>query len=103
MIRVATLTVRPGMAEAFRAYEHAAARIMAKHGGAIERVIVERPQSGVVADHPLREVHIVTFPSDEAFAAYRADPELVALAAQRDACIADTQILVGSDGPRYGN
>ena len=49
----------------------------------------------------LREVHIVTFPSDDAFASYRRDPELAPLAALREAAIVETEILVGDDGPDY--
>jgi uncharacterized protein (DUF1330 family) len=99
MTLVVILTVRPEALAAFRAFEHAAARIMARHGGAIERAVTIAPSR---PGGPLKEVHIVTFPSPEAFAAYRADPALKALAPQRDASILATEVLVGEDGPVYG-
>jgi uncharacterized protein (DUF1330 family) len=99
MMLVAILTVRPEALDTFRSYEHQAARIMARHGGAIERVVVipgEKP--GV----PLKEVHLVRFPSAGAFAAYRADPALAALVSLRNASVLSTELLFGEEGPRYG-
>lgn len=95
---IAILTVRPGATAAFRAFEARAAAIIAGHGGAIERVIVIPPAT---ADAPLREVHVVTFPDAAALAAYRADPALAALAADRAAAIAATEVLIGHDAPPY--
>lgn len=99
MTLVVILTIRPGAVEAFRAFEQAAARIMARHGGAIERAVAIPPAEPGAA---LKEVHVVTFPSPQAFAAYRADPALLALAPRREASIVATEILVGEEGPTYG-
>jgi antibiotic biosynthesis monooxygenase (ABM) superfamily enzyme len=99
MILVVILTIRPGSLAAFRAFEHAAARIMAQYGGTIERAVAIPPTAPGAA---LKEVHIVTFPSPEAFAAYRADAALQALVPQREASILATEILVGEEGPTYG-
>ena len=96
MLLVAILTIRPGRLDAFRAYEARAAAIMARHGGAIERAVF-------VPGEPAREVHVVAFPSAAAFAAYRADPALAALAADRDAAIAATEVLAGEPGPGYAS
>ncbi len=96
---VVILTVRPGALDAFRAYEAAAAAIMRRHGGAIERAVVVKPTEAAGA---WREIHLVTFPDEAAFARYRADPALAALAAARQACIAQTELFVGEEGPRYG-
>jgi hypothetical protein len=98
MILIATLTVRRAAAEEFRRFEREAARIMERHGGAIERVIALRH-----APDPelFREVHLVSFPSDEAFAAYRQDPELGALGSLRDFAIAKTEILLGDEAAGY--
>ena len=98
MLLVVTLTIRPGALEAFRDFETRAAAIMAKHGGAIERAIYVPPASD--GDDP-REVHIVSFPNAQAFAAYRADEALTALAELRNAAIAGTEVLVGEEGPEY--
>lgn len=43
----------------------------------------------------LREVHIVTFPSAEAFAAYRDDPALAPLAPLRAASVLSTEVWAG--------
>ena len=95
---VATMTVRPEAAEAFRTYERRAAAVIARYGGAIERVIV------VPADEtggPFREVHVVTFPDAAAWAAYRADSELADAAGLRASAVLHTEVLIGTDGPGY--
>lgn len=98
MIVVATLTIRPGALEGFRVYEAKAAEILESYGGAIAKaVFVPSSHSGEAE----REVHVVTFPDARAFAAYRADPRLGALAEMRSAAIAKTEILVGEPGPDY--
>jgi uncharacterized protein (DUF1330 family) len=91
VILIVILTIAEGMAARFRAYEQQAAIILARHGAAIERIIA------IAA--PPREVHIVRFPDEAALAAYRADPALAALAPERAAVIAATELLIGTDGP----
>lgn len=95
MTLVVILTVRREAAEAFAAHEREAARVMARHGGAIERTVV------VPGDDPavFREVHVVTFPDDAALTAYRADPAMAAVAHLRAASVIATEVLVGHDGP----
>jgi hypothetical protein len=44
----------------------------------------------------------VSFASPAAFEAYRADPELRALAPLRESAIARTEVTVGVDGEPYG-
>jgi uncharacterized protein (DUF1330 family) len=95
---VVILTIREGALEELRAFETSAARVMAKHGGSIERsVVISSPHPGADA----REVHVVTFPDAAAYAAYRADEALVALAPLRARAIVSTEVLVGEDGPDY--
>ncbi len=96
MLLVAILTIRRETLDAFRSYEHTAARIMARHGGVIERVVVVDD-----AGPTLRELHIVRFPTDAAVATYRADPELIALAPRRAEVIEATEIWQAADGPSY--
>jgi uncharacterized protein (DUF1330 family) len=98
-VLVAILGVRPAALEQFRAYERQAATIMRKYGGAIARTVAVNQAA---TDTLMREVHVVTFPSAEAFAAYREDPELAQAAPLRQAAIEETQILIGTDGPAYG-
>jgi len=95
---VVTLRVRRDRTDEFRAFERHAARVMADHGGRIERTVI-----GPVEGRPdlLTEVHVVTFPGEAALAAYRADPRLRDLAHLRDAAIVSTDVLVGEDGPDY--
>jgi uncharacterized protein (DUF1330 family) len=97
MTIVAILTVRRAALDRFRAYEKAAARIMTRHGGGIERTIVVDDGAG----DTLREVHVVGFPSVAAWNAYRADPALAALAADRAAAVVATELLIGEAGPDY--
>lgn len=91
MVLVAILTVRLDAEARYRAYEAKAERIMARYGGAIERVIAVE---GETAD-TFREVHVVRFPDEAAFAAYRKDAEVVALAGERAEVILRTEILRG--------
>ena len=98
MTLVVTLTVKRDRLEDFRAFERHAAAVMAAHGGRIERTVVA-PAEGR-ADL-LIEVHVVTFPDAAAFAAYRADPRLSAIAHLRDGAVVSTHILPGEDGPDY--
>lgn len=96
MLLVAILTVARAQLDAFRAYEHAAAKIMARHGGAIERALVVDDGGDT-----LRELHVVRFASAEGFARYQQDPEHAALAEDRARCVLHTEVLRASEGPAY--
>jgi uncharacterized protein (DUF1330 family) len=98
MILIARLTVRRAAAEQFQRFEREAARILARHGAAIERTVALRAPPD---DPQFVEVHLVRFPDDAALASYRDDPALAALAPLRDAAILATEIWVGDDGPSY--
>jgi len=99
IVVVARMKVRRDAAEAFRNFEHGAAQVMRRHGGTIERTVeIEGAGDGDLFE----EIHLVRFPSLEAFDAYRADPELGALRHLRDTSVVATDIAVGKDGPRYG-
>lgn len=96
--RVASLWIRLGAVAEFEAYERKAARIMRKYGGSIERVIRTGEENS--PEIPF-EVHLVSFPGQEEFAAYRADPELLSLAADRKSAILKTVVIPGVAGPAY--
>lgn len=81
----------------FREFEHQAAAIMARYGGAIERSVVIPAQGNEM----LKEVHIVRFPDENSFLQYRQDRDLAAIAHLREHSVADTQIMAGEDGPIY--
>ena len=96
MLLVAILTVRREALADLRRYERAAAAIMARHGGAIERAVLLDEGGARV-----RELHLVRFVDEVGFAAYRADPALADLRPLRDATILDTQVMQALDGPDY--
>jgi len=94
---VAILTVRKSVVDTFRTFEKRAAAVMAAHGGRIERTVVV---NGDGAADLFKEIHVVTFPSAAAFAAYRGDERLRELARLRAAAVVHTEVLVGEDRPR---
>lgn len=95
---VVILTVRTDAEAKFRAFERHAAAVMREHGGRIERTVAVAPdgRSGV-----FKEVHVVTFPDEGAYARYRNDERLRPMARLRDEAVVDTQVLVGEEGPDY--
>ena len=97
LLVVAILTIVPGAHNLFREFETRAAHILARHGGSMERTVAVEPS---VADGQ-REVHLLRFPSKDAFARYRADAELASLAELRSASVAHTEVLIGREGPQY--
>lgn len=100
LVLLVRLIVRDGKTREFQEFERAAAKIMRKHGGRIERVM--RPESSTMTGAAIpSEIHWVTFPDQEAFDAYRADPELAALAPKREAAIERTEIVFGRDAESY--
>jgi uncharacterized protein (DUF1330 family) len=86
---VVVLKLHPGQSDAFERYEEHAFRIMKRYGGKLEHRVrcgqVEAPD----------EVHVVSFPDEEAFERYRVDPELAALRELRTACISETTLWRG--------
>lgn len=97
---VAVLTVRRTLRDKFRAFETHAAAVMKAHGGSIERtIVVDADRSADV----FKEIHVLTFPNSQAFAAYRNDERLRQLAHLRDESVVSTEIMVGVDGPAYGS
>jgi uncharacterized protein (DUF1330 family) len=97
IVLVATLGVRKEALEQFHAYERTAARVMRRYGGEVTRTVA----LPCVDPAMIEELHLVTFPDAETFAAYQRDPELVAAAPLRAASIATTQVVIGAEGPDY--
>jgi uncharacterized protein (DUF1330 family) len=95
---IALLTISRPELERARGYEHAMARIMARHGGRIEHAY-ELPGDAAT----LRELHVVEFPDQAAFDAYQADPERAAHAADRTRAILATEVWPAKLLPRYGD
>jgi hypothetical protein len=101
IVLLVELFIHPGRAAEFRRFETAAARIMRRHGGRIDRVI--RP-TGPARDGTLpQEIHLVSFTTSAGYEAYRTDPELRALAPLRESAIARTEVTVGTEGEPYSD
>jgi antibiotic biosynthesis monooxygenase (ABM) superfamily enzyme len=96
LIIVAALYVHPGMEAEFERFESAAARIMRRYGGAITRRI--RCAPGTDQSTPY-EIHILDFPDAAAFASYRNDAELGAMAELRTSAIRQTTVWSGANLP----
>ena len=98
MLLMITVAVLRSELESFRTYEHEAARIMKKHGGALERSLVLRTKP----EEPHKEVHLVSFPSEDAYHSSRANPELAAFQALREVSVLRTELVRADPGPDYG-
>jgi len=85
---VALLAIHDGQRAAFEQFETIAVRVMRRHGLVLERAIT-------LDDG--RELHVIRVPSEDAFDAYRADPELAAALPLRDASVSATEIARGQD------
>lgn len=91
---IATLTYLTADLDRVRAYELQAVRVMARHGGRIERALYS---SRTPATDQSTEVHVVCFEDESGIAAYRSDPEILGLSDVREACIIGTTILRGEE------
>lgn len=89
---VAALYVRPGAEKAFARFEEQALAIVREHRGQLERAL--RPPRA--ADAPF-EIHVLSFPSESAFDAYRQDPRMAALASLRQSAVERTVFWSGAD------
>jgi uncharacterized protein (DUF1330 family) len=70
------------------AYEDRVLPLLADHGGRV----IQRARSSGEGNDPL-EVHVLSFPDEDAFNAYMRDDRRVALTAQRDEAIARTEVI----------
>jgi len=99
MTLVVSMTVRRDAIDKFRAFERHAAAVMKKHGGRIERTVLAAADG---SPDLMKEIHVVTFPSASALAAYQGDADLQPFAQLREDSVVHTEVLVGEDGPDYG-
>ena len=86
------LWVHPGKRAEFDAFEEQAFAIMREHGAKIVEIRTGDPAQQDGPD----EIHVLRFPSQQAFDGYRADPRLTSLATLRDQSIARTEIEITS-------
>jgi len=95
----ALLYINDGRADEFERFETAAAEIMRDHGGRLERRIVFAAHGD--SDQP-DEIHVVTFPDQRAFEAYRGDARMHALGELRATAIRRTVVWFGADRRPFG-
>jgi uncharacterized protein (DUF1330 family) len=81
------LWARAGAADALIAYEDSVLEFVAEHGGQVR----ERARTDGANGAPL-EIHLIDFPSEEAFDGYLNDPRRQAMAAERDRAIERTEV-----------
>lgn len=83
--------LRTSDVDGFQAYERRAARVLARHGGRIERAF--RPLDAAEDPTLPFEIHLVRFPNQAALVAWQADPERAALQEERERLIARTTVI----------
>ncbi len=90
-----TLYVRREREREFRDFEARALGIAARHGGELLRAVrlAERAQD---EDAPY-EFHLLSFPSEGAFDAFRTDPERARLSGEAERVLARTEVVTGVD------
>ena len=88
------LWIHKGLEAEFEAYERKVSRIMARYGGVIERAIRTSQALDGGSDEPF-EVHVVRFPSQDLYDAYRDDAERRSLSDERAGIITNTDVFVG--------
>jgi uncharacterized protein (DUF1330 family) len=82
------LWAKPGAEEALCAYEDTVLELMGDHGARV----LQRMRTGGANGAPL-EIQILKFPSQDALDGYMQDERRTALAGERDAAIARTDVL----------
>ena len=97
---IAALYLHPGREAEFAKFETAAAEIMRRYGGILERRIGVAPSSGENLPY---EVHILSFPDERSFQGYRTDPDLEVLRDLRALAIRETVLWFGTELAAYGN
>jgi uncharacterized protein (DUF1330 family) len=86
------LWARPGMEAALSAYEDKVLRLVAEHGGRVLERGTVLPGSQHDGEPPT-EVQFLEMPSEASLDAYVNDPRRLAMAAERDAAIARTDLF----------
>ena len=97
VVLIVSVWLRDNDVDGFERFEAKVAQIQAQHNGHIDRAI---RIGGDTEDKPF-EVHVVSFDSAEDLKAYRADPQLQALAEIRERIISRTVIVEGRDVDPY--
>jgi uncharacterized protein (DUF1330 family) len=93
VVNCVLLWARPGMEAALSDYEDKVLRLVAEHGGRVLHRGTVLPGSQSGDGEPPTEVQLLQMPSQESLDAYVSDPRRLAMAAERDAAIARTDLL----------
>jgi uncharacterized protein (DUF1330 family) len=93
LVNCCLLWARPGMEAALSAYEDKVLRLIVEHGGRVLHRGTVLPGAQHDGGEPPTEVQILEMPSDAALDAYVSDPRRLAMAAERDAAIARTDLF----------
>jgi uncharacterized protein (DUF1330 family) len=92
VVNCVLLWARPGMEAALSAYEDKVLLLIAEHGGRVLERGTVLPGSQHDAEPPA-EVQFLEMPSQASLDAYLNDPRRLAMAAERDAAIARTDLF----------
>jgi uncharacterized protein (DUF1330 family) len=92
VVNCVLLWARPGMEAALAAYEDKVLRLVAEHGGRVLERGTVLPGSQYAGEPPA-EVQFLEMPSEASLDAYVNDPRRLAMAAERDAAIARTDLF----------
>lgn len=79
---------------ALQGFEKKALPLLTAYNGRLEYAFAPDPKTTAFDDTP-DEVHILSFPSEAAFTAYREDPQHQALSEERAQAIRKTRIIAG--------
>ena len=85
---------------ALQSFEQKVLPLLEKHGGRLDAAFTPNPETTSVDDRP-DEIHVLSFPSEAAFVAYREDPKLLALSEERTKAIRNTQFIAGNAVTSY--
>jgi uncharacterized protein (DUF1330 family) len=89
-----------GGIQGVRDYESSVVPVMRDHGGRLLSAF--RPRNQGDSDCP-GEIHLIEFPSDRAFEAYRSDPRVSALSGVRQRAISRTTVFVSEELVAYSS
>jgi uncharacterized protein (DUF1330 family) len=92
VVNCVLLWARPGMEAALSAYEDKVLRLVAEHGGRVLERGTVLPGAQYDGEPPA-EVQFIEMPSAVSLDAYMNDPRRLAMAAEREAAIARTDLF----------
>jgi uncharacterized protein (DUF1330 family) len=99
VVNCVLLWARPGMEAALTAYEDKVLRLVGEHGGRVLERGTVLPGSQHAGEPPV-EVQFLEMPSEARLDAYINDPRRLAMAGERDAAIARTDLFRIQPVPR---